>query len=71
MGGSEMNGSEMGANFDGSAAPLSLDLRERRESVPAMGGYFDNAAATMLHPDLPGINHIFANPSSLHELGLN
>jgi len=34
------------------------------------GAYFDNAAATALHPDLPDYRAIFANPSSLHAAGM-
>lgn len=33
--------------------------------------YFDNAATTMLHPMLPDYSNIYANPSSLHELGMD
>lgn len=33
--------------------------------------YFDNAATTILHPKLSDYNNIYANPSSLHELGMD
>lgn len=34
------------------------------------GIYFDNAATTALHPKLPDYDSIYANPSSLHTLGI-